>query len=88
MSKSLCCDFSYPFAEALGAGVTFLLALVADGYFRRTGTTEVWALSTSWEATIGINNQATTFNIDTGAEVTAITESGANQTSMDLIINH
>ena len=47
MSKSLCCDFSYPFAEALGAGVTFLLALVADDYFCRTGTMEVWALSTS-----------------------------------------
>ena len=47
MSKSLCCDFSYPFAEALGAEVIFLLALVADDYFRRTGTTEVWALSTS-----------------------------------------
>ena len=47
MSKSLCCDFSYPFAEALGAEVTFLLALVADDYFRRTGTMEEWALSTS-----------------------------------------
>ena len=38
----LCCNFSYPFAEALGTVVTFLLAFMADSFFCRW----VWALST------------------------------------------
>ena len=47
------CDFSYPFAEALGTVVTFLLAFMADGFFCRTGATRVWALSTPGTLLLG-----------------------------------
>ena len=43
----VCCDFCYTFAEALSAVVASFLALVADGFLRRAGSTQVWASSTS-----------------------------------------